>query len=59
MLFALCALVIETLGSYFAFMGGEQAVELFEEPLSDLNNRIFQVNDAHEAYLSKKNWPEV
>lgn len=54
-LFALCALVVETLRDYFVFMGGEQAKMLFDELLSDLNDRVFQVNDAHEAYLNKKN----
>jgi hypothetical protein len=52
-------MVIETLGVYFAFMVGERAVELFHGPLSDLHDRVYQVNDAHEAYLSKKKWPEI
>lgn len=59
LLFALCGMVIETLSVYFAFMAGAQAVELVEEPLSDLHDRVYQANDAHEAYLSKKKWPAI
>lgn len=58
-LFAVSALVIETLDIYFDFMCGEQATEIFEKPLEDLSARLFQVNVAHEAYLTKKKWPEV
>lgn len=58
-LFPLCILIIETLEIYFAFMCGDQAVYLFEKPLSDLRERVYQVNDAHEAYLVGKNWPEI
>jgi hypothetical protein len=58
-LFALCSLVIDTLGIYFAFLCNEQAAELFHEPLSDLRDRIDQVSDAHEAYLANKKWPEI
>jgi hypothetical protein len=58
-LFAICTLVIETLNIYFDFMCGEQAKETFEKPLQDLYARVFQVNDAHETYLTKKTWPEI
>jgi hypothetical protein len=58
-LFALSTLVIDTLGIYFDFMCGEQASELFGKPLEDLSARLLQVNDAHEAYLTNKKWPEI
>lgn len=58
-LFAISTLVVGTLDIYFDFMRGRQAAETFEKPLSDLHDRIFQVNDAHEAYLTMKKWPEI
>jgi hypothetical protein len=58
-LFALSTLIIGTLDIYFDFMCGEQASEIFEGALSDLHDRILEVNNAHESYLSRKNWPEI
>ncbi len=58
-LFANCTLVLGTLNIYFEFMCGKKKAEIFQEPLLDLNARVCQVNDSHEAYLTKKNWPEV
>jgi hypothetical protein len=58
-LFALCTIVIDTLDSYFAFMGGEEIAKSFEAALSDLNDRVFILSSAHEEYLKRKNWPEI
>jgi Family of unknown function (DUF5677) len=58
-LFAVSILVVDALGDYFEFMCGEEADDLFSRRLSDLRDRIRQVSDAHEKYLSTKNWPEI
>ena len=58
-LFALCSLIIETLDIYFEFMGGDEVVQVLNDPLTDLKARVHQVNDAHETYLVGKQWPEV
>jgi hypothetical protein len=57
-LFALCSMVIGTLDIYFAFMTGEHA-GVAAERLANVESRVLRVNDAHEAYLSKKKWPEI
>lgn len=58
-LLALCTLVAETMMVYFQFMCGERWDELFGEPLSDLIGRVAAASDAHEAYLSTKQWPAI
>ena len=58
-LFALCILLVDTIRIYFGFIGNEQVVTLFEEPLSNLYDLLYVANDAHEGYLAGKNWPEV
>ena len=48
-----------TLEEYFLFMGGTEVAEYFGAKMSDLQNRIFTLIDAHEAYLGGKSWPEI
>lgn len=58
-MFALCHLIAETLPIYFEFMGGDEVVEVLNDPLSDLLDRIIQASNTHEAYLGEKAWPEI
>ena len=58
-LFALSNLIIQILPGYFRFMGGDAICAEFLDKLSDLQERIFAVDEAHEQYLAKKNWPEI
>jgi hypothetical protein len=59
LLLAICNLVIDALEGYFAFMGGESAAKTFADRFSDLRDRVFELNGAHEKYLSGKEWPNV
>ena len=56
---ALALVVIGTIKHYFNFMAGEDVGRHFAPLLSDLCDRIYTVDQAHEAYLSGKRWPEV
>jgi hypothetical protein len=54
------ALVInETVGIYFRFIGGDELSDHFDPLLDDLHNRVLDLVDAHEKYLSTKQWPHV
>jgi hypothetical protein len=52
-------LIVDTLDIYFAFMGGTAASEQLAPRLSDLQERLVQVGQAHENYLAPKEWPEI
>jgi hypothetical protein len=56
---ALARLIIETLSEYAAFVGGDEAAELFDLYLRSLHDRVHTLTLKHEAYLSTKTWPEV
>jgi Family of unknown function (DUF5677) len=56
---ALALVVIGTIPPYFDFMAGEDVGRHFALLLSDLRDRIQSVAEAHEAYLSRKQWPEI
>jgi hypothetical protein len=59
MINALALVVVGTIKLYFDFMAGEEVGGYFTPLLSDLHGRIYTVVEAHEAYLSGKQWPEI
>jgi hypothetical protein len=58
-LFGLAMIVTGTVGNAARFLGGEYALSQIVDKLSDLELRIKLGSSAHEAYLSKKRWPEI
>jgi Family of unknown function (DUF5677) len=56
---ALALIVVGTIKLYFDFMAGEEVGEHFTPLLSDLHDRIYTLVEAHELYLSGKQWPEI
>jgi Family of unknown function (DUF5677) len=56
---ALGQLSIGAVHSSVAFLGGQHVLEELEDQLGDLYDRVHSVNVAHEAYISKKTWPEI
>jgi hypothetical protein len=56
---ALALVVVGTITLYFDFMAGKEVGQHFTPLLSDLHDRIYTVVEAHEAYLSPKQWPEI
>jgi hypothetical protein len=56
---SLALVIIETLKIYFEFVGGDELSQYFDPKLDDLNNRVLDLVDAHEQYLSKKRWPAI
>jgi hypothetical protein len=56
---ALARLILQTLDEYAAFVGGDDAAEIFETHLSSLHARVHALTLKHEAYLSTKSWPEI
>jgi hypothetical protein len=59
MINALSVIVVGTIKLYFDFMAGEEVGGHFTPLLSDLHDRIYTLVEAHEAYLSGKQWPEI
>lgn len=58
-LFALGLLALEVVMDVVGFLGGPAAAEQLEGSIADLEERILQVNAAHEKYLSGKLWPAI
>ncbi|MDI3567110.1 DUF5677 domain-containing protein [Bradyrhizobium sp. Arg816] len=56
---SLALVVADTLKIYFEFIGGDELSSHFEPKLDDLQNRVFSLVDAHEAYLARKKWPAI
>ena len=52
-LLALAKLCIEALESYFDYLGHLDARKIMDERLSDLWQRIREVEELHETYLQK------
>ena len=59
MINALALTVVGTIKLYFDFMAGEEVGGHFTPLLSDLHDRIYALDEAHEVYLSGKQWPEI
>jgi hypothetical protein len=59
MLIKLALIVVGTIKLYFDFMAGVEVGGHFTPLLSDLHDRIYTLADAHEVYLSGKQWPEI
>jgi hypothetical protein len=55
----LALVVVGTIKIYFGFMAGEEVGGYFAPLLLDLYDRIYILVEAHEAYLSGKQWPEI
>jgi hypothetical protein len=58
-LFALGVLSLAAVVDFIAFIGGDEASALLQGDLDDLTARLHEANDAHEAYLVGKTWPEI
>lgn len=58
-LFALGLIGLEVVIDVAGFLGGDEADANLRPLLDDLEDRIFQVNSAHESYLTGKTWPAI
>lgn len=58
-LFGLATTATETVENAAGFLGGQYAVDDLKPRLDDLMERVNIGNQAHEAYLQKKTWPEI
>lgn len=54
-LLALGVMTVDTITGYLAFMAQRASMEDLGPKLADLKQRLFIVNDAHEAFLSADN----
>ncbi|KGW22140.1 DUF5677 domain-containing protein [Burkholderia pseudomallei] len=58
-LFALGVIALGAVHDFIRFIGGEGAVQLVRAALEDLTGRLRIADEAHEAYLAGKQWPEI
>ena len=52
-------LINDTVKIFFQFVAGNEASNYFDPLLDDLRDRVLELVEAHEKYLSKKTWPEI
>lgn len=58
-LLSLSIIVLGAVGDAVGFLGGDAASAELDPKLVELESRVLTVSRAHEAYLSKKTWPEI
>jgi hypothetical protein len=59
MITSLALVINETVKVYFQFIGHDELSDYFHPLLNDLHNRVLDLIDAHEKYLSVKQWPKI
>lgn len=59
MVTSLSLVVTDTLKEYFDFIGGSEISEYYSPLLDDLLERVLFLVEAHENYLSEKQWPSI
>jgi hypothetical protein len=59
LLYSLSLISLETAEQFALFMGGQEVADHFIPRLDDLRDRIIKADQAHEAYLAGKTWPEI
>lgn len=58
-IFALGQVANQTASDVIAFLGVQLAYDQLKHKLEDLHERIESADNAHEAYLTGKTWPEI
>jgi hypothetical protein len=58
-LFALGLLSVEAIYHFFGFIGGDATLGQVRERLEGLTGRLLAADRGHEAYLTRKRWPEI
>jgi tellurite resistance-related uncharacterized protein len=59
LLFSLTKIAVGTVGRASLFLGGDITFNELDGELRDLDSRVWMVDEAHEAYLSGKAWPQI
>ena len=58
-LFAVAAIALGAVHDFLGFIGGKAALSHVRDALEDLHARLHTADEAHEAYLAGKKWPEI